>query len=500
MISHHISSNNSSSHQIGELASFLGVVSKKLDLTLMFGGFAFLQFTVLALANHAGEGYLSTGQRELVYYELQVFVILGFLLYAVFARLCGAYRKLSDNRSIISYIILGIFSVCVAVMLYTGNNSMFYVIDSMLAVLSLGMIGGMTHYRMSAETVVRTDVARSMGIGSIVAVVLQYWLQIRFGISPLLVIFMLVSLLIMAYILPGKEIETVVEEDKEAEENKKAENTISRRILLSILIVAVLVLLACFYNEYIHHLQIQSDYGAYNVYSWPRLMLVPGYFLFAMIGDRDNGKYVPITSLCIMLIMMLTVVLVGNPEMYWLNMCLFYCSIAAFTSYYLLTFWRLAPKTKNPALWAPFGRITDSAMVLIAGGIHMSALPIPVVIGADIAGVIVIILIMAANGDFNLGDSQAGQTAEPVEAIRIPDILSEEEVLERIREIYHLTPRETEVLRELVLTDDTQTVISERLTIQVRTLQNHVTQIYRKTGVTTRAGLSDLYHENRLRT
>ena len=60
---------------------------------------------------------------------------------------------------------------------------------------------------------------------------------------------------------------------------------------------------------------------------------------------------------------------------------------------------------------------------------------------------------------------------------------------------YNLTRRETEVLRELVLTEDKQTVISERLSIQPRTLQNHVTQLYRKIGAETRAGLTDLFHQ-----
>lgn len=66
-----------------------------------------------------------------------------------------------------------------------------------------------------------------------------------------------------------------------------------------------------------------------------------------------------------------------------------------------------------------------------------------------------------------------------------------------MRERYDLTPREAEVLRELVLTEDKQTVISERLNIQVKTLQDYVTRLYRKTGAATRAGLTDLYHENR---
>ena len=57
-----------------------------------------------------------------------------------------------------------------------------------------------------------------------------------------------------------------------------------------------------------------------------------------------------------------------------------------------------------------------------------------------------------------------------------------------------LSREELEVLRELVLTEDKQTVISERLSIQVKSLQKYVTQLYRKTGAATRSGLTELYH------
>ena len=51
------------------------------------------------------------------------------------------------------------------------------------------------------------------------------------------------------------------------------------------------------------------------------------------------------------------------------------------------------------------------------------------------------------------------------------------------------------LLRELVRTEDKQTVIGERLSIKVRTVQANVTSIYRKTGVSTRSGLGKLYHD-----
>ena len=65
---------------------------RKLALTCLFGAFVFLQFTVLGLANHAGEGHLAAEQRDMVYYALQVFVILGFLLHCLYFRFCTRKR------------------------------------------------------------------------------------------------------------------------------------------------------------------------------------------------------------------------------------------------------------------------------------------------------------------------------------------------------------------------------------------------------------------------
>jgi DNA-binding NarL/FixJ family response regulator len=140
------------------------------------------------------------------------------------------------------------------------------------------------------------------------------------------------------------------------------------------------------------------------------------------------------------------------------------------------------------------GRILDSAMVLVSGAIGLNRLPSAVILGADLGGVALIILLMALGGDLNLSAAEALPAPETM-----PN-LSPEETLARMRVRYDLTPRETEVLRELVLTEDKQTVICERLNIQVKTLQDYVTRLYRKTGAATRAGLTDLYHESRGRT
>ncbi len=489
-----------------------GFLSRTAGLTCLFGSFAFLQFTVLGLANHAGEGYLSPEQRDGVYYALQVSVILGYVLFSCLFRGSAGHRA----RRAAAAGIPALLFFAVAVMLIGGTASLLNVIVSVAAALCVGGIGGMTHLRMSQAALRGTGVAACMGIGSAAAVALQYLLQIQWGVSPLLPVFMAAALF-----LPGLLFFRGLPE-ADPERDEPAEKTSGRQLLFAVLIASTFILFTCFYNETIHHLMIQSNYSSYNVYSWPRLMLIPGYLLFAAMGDRKKGRYVPLLSLCIMLIALLNVVLVGDQSAYWFNMCLFYFSIAAFTSYYLLTFWRLAPGTKHPALWAPAGRMLDSAMVLLTGALHLSSLSAPVVLGIDIAGVVLVIVLMVAGGDFSLHTPAPEKLPEPVgegtereepsaapvsfppkempkEPPAAPDpvSLSPEETLAKLRERCGLTPREAEVLRELVLSEDKQTVISQRLSIQVKTLQDYVTRLYRKTGTSSRLGLRNLYDQQR---
>ena len=256
---------------------------RRVSLACLFGTFVFLQFTARGLANHAGEGYLSTEQRDLVYYALQVFVIGGFLLYSLFHRCCTGERI----RRAATFGALGVFFACVVVMLAVGPATLGYVIASMAAALCIGSVGGAVHLRMSMATVTDDGVARCMGIGSAVVVVLQYLLQIQWGATPLLPIFMLAASGLLLFLLLH------IAPEVGSEESGKLAPTPRRRIAVAIVIASAFILFAGFYNETIHHPMIQSNYATYTVYSWPRLMLVPGYLLFAAIGGAKGGRYVP---------------------------------------------------------------------------------------------------------------------------------------------------------------------------------------------------------------
>ena len=166
-------------------------------------------------------------------------------------------------------------------------------------------------------------------------------------------------------------------------------------------------------------------------------------------------------------------------------MCLFYFGIASANSYFNIVFWNIAPRSRFPEFWASVGRSIDAFSVIILGLLNFSSLSVIPVLALNIAVIVVVIMTMAVNGDFNVFTAEPAQTTEA---------LSQEEMLEILNTKYSLTPAEMKVLRELVLTNEKQAAIAHRLDVKIGTVQFHTTNIYRKTGASTRKELCDLYY------
>ena len=72
--------------------------------------------------------------------------------------------------------------------------------------------------------------------------------------------------------------------------------------------------------------------------------------------------------------------------------------------------------------------------------------------------------------------------------------MTSEEAMGILGRRYSLTPSEMKVTKELLLTNDKQSEIAERLSIKVGTVQFHATNIYRKTGAENRTALARIYN------
>ncbi|MBR3424108.1 MAG: hypothetical protein IKG80_06415, partial [Clostridia bacterium] len=441
--------------------------------SIFFSAFMFIQLVFLRFGNKAGLGLLPDAIAENVYYAIQIFVILGFAVFALVKRL---YADVCVR--IVSLCSVIVLAYCALMMIFVPSDSFMSLFMTATGSVHLGFVGGFVYLKMAQAAHNGVKIAICLSFGCSVAILLQYVLQLKWTVTPLLAILTVASAVCLALYAFGK---SAPEEDSDRGAGGRIH---VKTIVLTSLVAAALLLFPSFFNGYIHHLQIASGYTEFNVYTWPRLMMIPAYLLFGLIGTVKRGRFLPVTALCAAIVALLNSVLGWSGVGYLVNMCLFYVSIAASVAYYDLSFWKIAMRTRHPGIWASFGRILDSTCVLIAGVVRISALPAAAVVSVDIALLALTIVLMALNGDFNFPAPDPAPREE-----------SASDPFDVIGARYGFTQSESRVFRELVLTEDKQTAIAENLSVKIRTVQANVTSIYRKTGASTRSGLVQIYHD-----
>ena len=112
--------------------------------TILFASFMFLQYCLLGLANHAGEGYLPADRREMVYYSVQVLVIAGFLCFAAGKRFLRREAARKAAAVILTALLTG-----ASVMLFAGKGSALYLASTFITMPCLGWLGGALFCRLT---------------------------------------------------------------------------------------------------------------------------------------------------------------------------------------------------------------------------------------------------------------------------------------------------------------------------------------------------------------
>lgn len=444
---------------------------KSVRYILPFAAFMFVQLVILRLTNGAGRGYLPQAQQEKVYLFVQIAAVAGFLGHALFRSFKGSQRLYKPLLTVAIALCL----VGALVILLLSPSSLLYLIITGADVLLLGFVGGSVYERLALSANTRKHLGLCIGVGYAVAVLLQFFLQLQWTVAPALAVLLLLSFVILAVFLLKENAPLPPADDSQEKAFSKSAP------LFSVVITFALLLFTSYFNSYIHHLQIVSGYTDYNVYSLPRLLMIPTMLLFGLLGDIKGGRVMPVCTLCVAAVALLNTALLGR-ETYLLNMCLYYIALTAVIAYYHITFLRLAENTKHPALWACMGRMIDSASVIVSFGLRLSEQSQAAVLLINVVALAVAIVMMALSGAMNLSAEKETETKS----------VSQIDPFQIVQQNYGITPSELKILRELVLTDDKQEAIASRLGISVSTLRHHVTALYKKTGTQTRLALSNL--------
>ena len=105
------------------------------------------------------------------------------LLIATFLLFSVLHHRLSSPRARRGCAagVMSVFFAGVVIVLAADRASLFYLLVSAAVLVCLGALAGAVYARMSRLTIAGAATVRGMGLGSALAILLQYLLQSRWG-------------------------------------------------------------------------------------------------------------------------------------------------------------------------------------------------------------------------------------------------------------------------------------------------------------------------------
>ena len=436
----------------------------------------------------------------------------GFLLFAVSRKVFKQirYRKL----------ILMLFNV-----LYTADMLYMMFVPgkdyvTFVCTLSLGYLGGMVYYYIVAALGRTRYVGRVAMAGQALSVLLQMLLPKSLDDTWIVVVILIVGFVLVTYLMLFPLEDWMFEEMLPyAMETSAWSKEIRNRLTGLLFIVIFADIFGCLVEV---SWTTMWESGNVDMYTYPRLFMIAGHILAGVLADYKEHKYMD-TALLIMLGIGFSGIYMEDHQT--ARLCIFYMLAGYIILYMNIKFWHLAPYTKNPEVWAGFGRvlyvlegIVNEVLIRTVAG---KSFFLTIVMAGAFA--VVVYHIVKEAGYKNLNDwnhvgrndrNPAAKTCQQdFKGYKVDDSdnntgdslsdgmdgnadsKSGDRLLSYIKK-YELTPRESDVLSCILESDESMKVIATKLNISERMLYRYMKQLYEKTGTESRAGLVKSYYKN----
>ena len=462
-----------------EHRTILGFSLAQWFLAALFAIYMFEYMVTLTFIDQRSAAIASLSWQLYLHYIDYALVALGFVSFALLRRVTEHF---TFRRTLL--LLPSIAYGCTVLLLFRLENVAAFSASAMGAAYFMGLLGGMVYFCMAAALADSPRAGRVMALGASGAVLLQYLLQEYWHIAAGIPVALALGFCAAVYLTVRRPWEWLTQdclpyEAPKPETARAMTGTLIRLCLNALCLYA----LGTIYDRQMMLLNVQSGYEDYNLYAWPRLFTIAGYLLVGFLSDAGRGRLLSVATLCTALVALLNPALFGDPAYYTTNMCLFYLHLGASLSYYNLAFWRIAPRTGWPELWAGMGRIATNLFSALLTLTPVSHLSMPAAIGVDAVLFGVLVVSMTVGGELTVARPAPPEAPEQ----------TQEQKLHAYCRRCAFTPRETEVFERLITTDDDLQGIADSLYISRRMVQRYVSSIYEKTETKTRLGLFQSY-------
>lgn len=376
-------------------------------------------------------------------------------------------------------------------------NGYICIVFSILTTFSFGYIGAYVHLKLSQLLLNNNNSGKIIGSNIAIALIVQILFYNLIQNN-----YLLLSIVVIASIILFKQLN-----DNKTEEikptlysNAKTGIVISKADkIISIITVAVISIIIGLQDGVITYI---DSIGKINVYGIPRIFYIIGILIAGYIADKKNGKYLSIVTIFWVFVAICGIIFFKNEKMYIINLALIFLLGGFYVMYLTIKFIKIAPYTKAPELWAGMGRIVRSIVTSIVvipsniilklyGNEHL------IIISIIFSTILLFTLYKELSNIFvkeykdnmekfksNI-ENEIEQKVREKQSIDIDDFINKYKFTQKEKEVCILILKENKKTKE----------ISEDLYISERSVQRHLTNIYRKTNTSSRNELYNLFYK-----
>ena len=436
--------------------------------------------------------YFKLGEDVVVIvYAISIFFTgLGYISLSVFNRIKIEPKKIR--------LIIEILFVC-SMILNLILNGYICILCSILITFSFGYIGAYVHWKIAKSLLNNNNTGKIIGVCIAIALIIQILCYNLIQNNYLLLSIVIIASLILFRQINKNEIyEKQIKQIPGFNIQKNPEVSREDRII-SIITVAVISIIIGLQDGVITYI---DSIGKINVYGIPRIFYIIGILVAGYIADKKNGKYLSIVTIFWVFIAICGIVFFKNEKMYIINIILIFILSGFYVMYLTIKFIKISPFTKRPELWAGIGRIVRSittSIVVIPSNIILKLYgnDYLIIISIMFSTILLVTLYKELSNIFvkeytsniekikNNIENEIEQKIKEKQSIDIEEFISKYKFTQREKEVCILILKENKKTKE----------ISEDLYISERSVQRHLTNIYRKTNTSSRNELYNLFYK-----
>ncbi len=359
----------------------------------------------------------------------------------------------------------GVLCVASGALLTTATSMALFAPCAALCLFACGHIGGCVYYNHAMTFYQHPCAGRVTGAGMGIAVLVQFVAQSLLPSDLVSLVCMVASVFLAVFLASRLPRVWALDSPQPSEEESRANARTARILLLSVVLMSLV-------SGLIDGVITAFDSaGQFDIYHGVRLFYVLGLVAAGWLADFRERRLLPLATACFILLSSVSTVLLSSPAGYFAGVALMYVYSGFYIIFLTVLFCDFAPRTSRPELWASLGRVARcfvvAAIVPSMPWLYQAWGSTALTVGSCLLSVAVLLTLLPW-----ISRSFAAQPRAP---------LPREEALRRFGERYSLTPREMDVL-EQILDNQTGEGIANALGISRRMVQRYIASICKKCG------------------